>query len=246
MVQKEGLKKRREQSMTEYNPSHLQKWAFGHAVVVFITAITLIFAENIWLLTLIAFFSFSLLLYSDRLSLSKIKPWGGYANHITLFRLGLVMAIPLIAIRHNGLAVLITGSAVILLDGADGYVARKTNNISKTGALLDMETDALFVLILSFIHWQSGTLPFWILGVGLMKYLYTIIIYLAGLLSFDRTRTRLGPVAAVFLFVAELFPYFTPGYIYVPVITAASIFVFISFVYSGYLAINNKNKVLQQ
>ncbi len=229
--------------MKKINPSHLQRWAFGHAVLIFITAIALLFTEILWLLTPIAFISFALLIYADRLYLSRIKPWGGYANHITLFRLLLVLAIPIIAMRYNDLAVLITGSLVILLDGADGYVARKTNNISKTGALLDMETDALFVLILSYIHWQSGTLASWILGVGLMKYVYTILIYVAGLLPFDRTRTRLGPVAAVFLFVAELFPYFTPRNVYMPVLAAASIFVFISFAYSGYMAVNQKYKM---
>ena len=46
--------------------------------------------------------------------------------------------------------------AVAVLDGVDGWLARAIALASDFGARFDMETDALFILVLAVLAWQFG------------------------------------------------------------------------------------------
>lgn len=57
-----------------------------------------------------------------------------------------------------------------LLDAVDGWVARRSGTASPAGGRLDMETDAIFLVILSVpLAWTVGP---WVLGIGAMRYLF--------------------------------------------------------------------------
>lgn len=58
----------------------------------------------------------------------------------------------------------------LMLDGVDGYVARKNKLSSDFGARFDMEIDALLALVIAVLLWQSGETGLWVLGLGLMRY----------------------------------------------------------------------------
>lgn len=64
--------------------------------------------------------------------------------------------------------------ALLVLDGVDGYLARMTGFASTFGARFDMEVDALLALVLSVLLWQSGEVGIWILGLGIMRYLFVL------------------------------------------------------------------------
>ena len=66
-----------------------------------------------------------------------------------------------------GLAVL-----ALMLDGFDGWLARRSNSASPFGARFDMETDALQILLLSIIAVTLGKVGAWVLLSGLLRYLY--------------------------------------------------------------------------
>jgi phosphatidylglycerophosphate synthase len=74
--------------------------------------------------------------------------------------------------RTAVVAALAAGGAVLaaMLDGVDGWVARRTGGESDFGARYDMETDALLILVLSVLAWQHGQAGWWILLAGLMRY----------------------------------------------------------------------------
>jgi phosphatidylglycerophosphate synthase len=63
-----------------------------------------------------------------------------------------------------------TGAAV--LDGVDGWLARRTSLSSAFGARFDMETDALLIMVLAVLAWQFGKAGVWVLGSGLLRYLF--------------------------------------------------------------------------
>ncbi len=65
---------------------------------------------------------------------------------------------------------IIAGTALVL-DGVDGWLARRTGTASAFGARFDMETDAFFILVLSALVWQLGKAGPWILVIGAMRYL---------------------------------------------------------------------------
>lgn len=101
----------------------------------------------------------------------------GEANQTTLLRSGLVCLIgsTLLVSSHEPdvgwhLAGLI--AVALALDGVDGFLARKLNLASEFGARFDMEIDALLLLILSLLVWQTGQAGAWVLLIGLMRYAF--------------------------------------------------------------------------
>ena len=100
----------------------------------------------------------------------------GIANQATLARAILVCAIGgVVALGPTGAAQAWAVAAVALaaaaLDGVDGWLARRYG-ASAFGARFDMETDALFVLILALVVWQFGKTGPWVLAAGAMRYAF--------------------------------------------------------------------------
>jgi phosphatidylglycerophosphate synthase len=103
-------------------------------------------------------------------------PRVGPANQVTAIRAMLAaLAAALIGEpAPSNLAWAVAGAAGIfaVLDGVDGWLARRTRMSSEFGARLDMETDAFFILVLSILVWQHGKAGPWVLLCGLMRYAF--------------------------------------------------------------------------
>jgi phosphatidylglycerophosphate synthase len=102
----------------------------------------------------------------------------GLANLVTFLRA--VLALPLLAaILLPGLQtepivaflVAVAGLAVVL-DGLDGWLARRLDQSSAFGARFDMEVDAFLILLLSILVWQTGQTGAWVLWIGLLRYFF--------------------------------------------------------------------------
>jgi len=66
-------------------------------------------------------------------------------------------------------------AAVLLatvLDGVDGYLARRQGLTSEFGARFDMETDAFLILLLSAAAFTLGKAGIWVMLSGALRYLY--------------------------------------------------------------------------
>lgn len=61
---------------------------------------------------------------------------------------------------------------VAVLDGVDGWLARRTRLASAFGARFDMEIDALLILVLAILAWQYGKAGAWIVLAGAMRYVF--------------------------------------------------------------------------
>ncbi|MEZ5583441.1 MAG: CDP-alcohol phosphatidyltransferase family protein [Candidatus Competibacteraceae bacterium] len=83
----------------------------------------------------------------------------GFANHVPFSDKGFWLMI-LIAI------------SVVLLDGVDGWLARRSNTVSDFGARFDMETDALLIAVLALLVWRLDKVGVWILLAGALRYLF--------------------------------------------------------------------------
>src|SRR5688572_28890857 len=102
----------------------------------------------------------------------------GPANHVTMIRAMLVTlvasligepAIPRVAATATALAVL-----MIVLDGVDGWLARRSRMVSAFGARFDVETDALLVMAMCILVWQHGKAGAWVLVGGMMRYVFVM------------------------------------------------------------------------
>jgi phosphatidylglycerophosphate synthase len=100
----------------------------------------------------------------------------GAANQITAIRALIVslMAAFILEQPRSPIAALgVTLAAVsALLDGLDGWLARRTHMASALGARLDMETDALLIMVLSVLVWRYNKAGAWVMAGGLMRYAF--------------------------------------------------------------------------
>jgi phosphatidylglycerophosphate synthase len=112
------------------------------------------------------------------LALPSDHPSGriGAANVVTIVRGALVALLAGLAGERAtddaAASAVIIAFAVTVLDGVDGWLARRAGTASAFGARFDMETDAVFVAVLALLVWQFGKAGPWVLLSGLMRYLF--------------------------------------------------------------------------
>ncbi len=133
----------------------------------------------------------------------------GPANAVTLARSTVVAGVAAMvttAVQRPAATttiVLLAGIA-LALDGCDGWVARRTRSESALGARFDGEVDAFLILVLSVQVARS--LAWWVLALGLMRYLFGVAAvawpWLSGALPARPWRKGVAAVQGIVLTVA--------------------------------------------
>lgn len=107
------------------------------------------------------------------------NPRGGLgpANCVTLGRalLVAVLAGALAApgwVGEHAVAVAVLAAIALLLDGVDGWVARRWRCASDFGARFDMELDAFLILVLCVHLLAMDKAGPWVLAIGAMRYVF--------------------------------------------------------------------------
>ena len=106
-----------------------------------------------------------------------------FANMLTLLRLGLVASLPVLFAAVSRLHFIVLVLLLLVLDGVDGRVARARGEASALGAALDMETDALSVMVLGLLLHRAGAAGAWVLIAGLWRYVYASAVALVPALG---------------------------------------------------------------
>jgi phosphatidylglycerophosphate synthase len=140
----------------------------------------------------------------------------GPANQVTLVRAMLVaLAAGLIgepAASPVATAAVVAIAGIAVLDGVDGWLARRSRMASAFGARIDMETDAVLVLVLSLLVWQHGKGGVWILAAGLMRYVFVaagwVLPWMAGPLepTFRAKAVAVGTLVGLSVALAPFVP----------------------------------------
>ena len=125
----------------------------------------------------------------------------GPANRVTNVRAMLVaLAAALIGEpetpRIAAAAVTAAGVAAVL-DGVDGWLARRSRLASVFGGRVDMETDALLVMVLSILVWRHDKAGAWVLAGGLMRYAFVVARWPLPWMAGSLAATLRGRAAAV-------------------------------------------------
>ncbi|EET88712.1 CDP-alcohol phosphatidyltransferase [Clostridium carboxidivorans P7] len=165
-------------------------------------------------------------------------------NIITLLRVILSVFLNFYIVKHFGdmlIPIMIT-SIIFLTDFLDGRIARFNGSISKLGAVLDVASDLLYIIISYMVLYILHVLPLWFLFVILFKFAEFIITSYfikktcskKSIFIFD----FLGRVAAAMFYVIPVFSYITfhimnARYLYI-VYSFMYIITFAAFVSSSY------------
>ena len=106
-------------------------------------------------------------------------PTLGKGNTVTLGRLVLVsfLAANLLA-GSNPWILVVTAITALVLDGLDGYLARREDRVSEFGARVDMEVDSALALVLAINIWLTGITGPMILLAGAPRYLFIVATWL--------------------------------------------------------------------
>ncbi len=116
-----------------------------------------------------------------RLILRRVPPSGtglGPANWVTLGRATLVLSMaalvpqPEILVDAGYWWIIGVMTVAMVLDGVDGWIARRTGTATAFGARFDMELDSFLILVLALLVWRSGRVGPWVVLLGLPRYLF--------------------------------------------------------------------------
>ena len=108
----------------------------------------------------------------------------GWANRVTLGRATLLLPLTVLVLHAEQLNdplrwwIIVVSTIAMLLDGLDGWIARRTGTSMTFGARFDMELDAFLLLTLSILVWLSSQTGPWVILIGAFRYLFVV----AGLL----------------------------------------------------------------
>ena len=100
----------------------------------------------------------------------------GPANQVTVAR-AIFVALACGAIGEPAEPMIAGGAAaaamaVTMMDGVDGWLARRSRMPSAFGARFDMEVDALLILVLAVLAWTTGKAGAWVMVSGLLRYVF--------------------------------------------------------------------------
>jgi phosphatidylglycerophosphate synthase len=142
------------------------------------------------------------------------SPAFGWANGVTLGRGALTLLLAAFLDVQGGTEVgwLLVALAVaaLALDGVDGRLARRRDEVSAFGARFDMETDALLILVLAALVWRLDKAGVWILAAGLLRYGFVLAGFVWGWLERPLPPSRRRQAVCV-LQIVSLIAAFTPG-----------------------------------
>lgn len=207
----------------------IKKWNKIHSYLMLAGLFIIVTTKELCLFLSISSLSFLIYILIHWSFLASFRPFAGYANWITAFRLSLIL---------TGAFGLIFWPATycfpffligLALDGIDGHLARKHKHNSDFGAYFDMETDSFYVAILASFWWLTSIAGVWILFVGFLRYIYVFLLKVFKLEGKKEKSTRFAKTIAVVIMIALLTPFALPPFLYTPILVIASVLTVYSF-----------------
>ncbi len=207
-------------------------WGDAHTLAVVIATAVAVGVKSPVVLASVALCSFAILLVQYR---GRWTPNGafGAANLLTSVRLTMSLAL----LAAHGLlsnpALAGVALSILILDGVDGWLARRLGLSSDFGARYDVETDGLFVLAMAMVLLARGITGPWVLIAGLWRYFY-VLARLIVPSPIEAPRTLFGRVSYASLLSSFVLALLVPGTWGAAVAGLGTVLVSISFVRSFY------------
>ncbi len=145
------------------------------------------------------------LIVGSRVAAHHPFPRFGPANQVTSVRALLVVLVAaLIGEAPRPAYAVGIAAGAMLLDGVDGWLARRTRMASAFGARFDMEIDALLIQVLAVLVWHYGKAGPWVLASGLWRYAFLCAGWIRPWLRRPLAPTRRAKAICIVQIVALL------------------------------------------
>jgi phosphatidylglycerophosphate synthase len=220
----------------------LPVWNRYHCFALLAASVIFLLTHNLIFFVLAGTGSIMWLIFLSRDELKKLAPFGGWANRVTAIRYIAIMMLAMFYSSLTNLQIALWLAAIIPFDGIDGYLARKRNEKTEMGAYFDMETDVLFVCIASCILFVRGLSGYEILIIAFFRYIYVVLVFVLGYYNIKEQRTKIGPIIAVYVFIAVTLAFLVSEIARIVLIYSAIVLLIVSFAYSFYLIRANFRK----
>ncbi len=180
----------------------LARWSRGNALLLGAALPAVAAWHAAWPIAACAALSWAALLWLGR---GAYTPSGrfGWANRVTALRLLVISSLTAAPAALAARSVFLLVLGVLALDLLDGWLARRLGDASPFGALFDMESDALLVLVVTLRLWLGGGFAAWVLFPGVLRYAYVLAIW-CWPEAREAPRSRLGRSAFALLMVGLL------------------------------------------
>lgn len=184
--------------------TRLARWAALHAVLLLTATTAALGWDVLWPVVIAGTTSFGGFVVAFRQHWTPTGTFGA-ANTLTAIRLVGFLALavfPMPALWTAGVAAIL-----LLLDGCDGWLARRFGQASDFGAFFDKEGDAFALLVLCLIAIQSQHVAPLLVGAGLLRYLFALLLYVSDPPARTEPRTNAARYLYVFMMSAILLPF---------------------------------------
>ena len=109
--------------------------------------------------------------------MSLWRQWGTVPNVLSSIRLALVPVFLLLLVNSKFTSALIVLAVAGITDYLDGYFARKFNQVTRLGQLLDPAADRLYIFsTLVGLAW-TGLIPIWLAAAIIARDLMLLVVY---------------------------------------------------------------------
>ncbi|NDC87787.1 MAG: CDP-alcohol phosphatidyltransferase family protein [Bacteroidetes bacterium] len=192
-------------------PQNTADWSLWHAGLMLFSGAAALLGAGLSMLFLSYIASMYLAMVFARLEDPSMPRWT-VANGVTALRLiTLGMLLTRLPSEYSeGLQgwidnadLIALGTMALILDGFDGYAARRQGNATPFGARFDMETDALWAWSLSIAWFNLGLAPGVVLLAGALRYLFVLFVVARRPAGRDAKR-RLAPRIIAVVYMAVL------------------------------------------
>jgi len=146
-----------------------------------------------------------------------MPPRFGIANSVTTVRAALAALVAAAIAKPPAPEVawfaVVIAVAVTVLDGVDGWAARRFDEASAFGARFDMEVDAALIMALSVLAWRWDKAGAWVLLSGLLRYLFVAAGWIWPWMSrplIPKRRRQTVCVIQIVALIASVSPIFAP------------------------------------
>ncbi|GAB4379431.1 MAG: hypothetical protein Kow0042_28810 [Calditrichia bacterium] len=206
----------------------LIQWVNFHSATILVATILSLILSSLIPLVVVGIINFLLLIAISNGHWTVSSKFGR-ANTLTALRLVAIISLAFYGASLSNPAIAWIGLIILILDGVDGWLAKRFQETSPFGAYFDKETDAFFMLTLCLLAVTKNLIWDWVIFLGLFRYLFSLFLLVYQTDIKTERRSLLGRSIYVVVMISLLLTFLPYPNIHRPLIIFSSFLLLYSF-----------------